>query len=474
MALAPLRLPHTEDVRSEYSKPRPVEPKRDDEWLELDDDPVYRHWDNEPLAPVDPALARSLDDLSRLLELSYGYRPPQHHKQRFTRRAPSAGAMFPCELVVLPPAHYGLPCLIYSCENQLFFPILGSDAPAARDELSTQPGRWVVVIAGLLWRSVRRYGMRGYRYVLLDAAALSASLLRNAARAGTHLTLTDVSPSPRLGSMLALRSDEVPLLTLELEDVSACTQLPRPNVPTNLPHSVAPRVTPHPELGRMVREVADFHRTAQQNRRWKLAADIARIRSSLSEPDLRYSASGFSGAWVSRAQLDHVVRHAAATPGLIASTPEHGCDVFVVVLRVEGMACGVYRLDRAEGELNPLRLAEEPARLEREWRKACQDQAIFEGSAFATVICHREDDLVAAGQYGEAVLNAGFVDAECQFMATFASIANTCIGGFYDAQVAELLETSSLRPLVIHLYGESTVAPKVDASGVEMRPDRAW
>jgi hypothetical protein len=474
MALAPSQWAQTEDVCCEYSKPRPVEPKRGDEWFELDEDPVYRHWENEPVAATEPVVSRSLDGLSRLLELSYGYRPPQHYKQRYTRRAPSAGAMFPCELLVLPPPQHGLPCLIYSCENQLFFPIAGSDAAAARDELRARPDSWVVVIVGLFWRSVRRYGMRGYRYVLLDAAALSASLLRNAARAGTDLGLTDVSPSPRLGSMLALRSDEAPLITLELTDLSACAQLPRPNVPANLPHSVAPRVTPHPELGRMVRDVTNYHRAGLRTRGWKLAADPVQIRASLSDPDLRYSASAFSGTWLSRAQLDQVVRHAANTRGLTAAMPGHLCEVFVVVLRVQGVPCGVYRLSRTHAQLRPQRVVDGPARLEREWRIACQNQAILEGSAFATVICQRESNLLAGAEYCEAVLNAGFVDAECQFLATFAAIANTCIGGFDDAQVARLLAAPSLRPLVIHLYGEATVATKVDASGVEMRPDRSW
>lgn len=98
------------------------------------------------------------------------------------RRTPSGGALYPLELYVLARRVDGLPTGIYhldpfdralellaagesELDGALVDPALGEDAAAT------------LVVTGLFWRSRCKYGLRGYRFTLLEAGHLVQTVL---------------------------------------------------------------------------------------------------------------------------------------------------------------------------------------------------------------------------------------------------------------------------------------------------------
>ena len=128
----------------------------------------------------------SLSQVSAILQWSYGITGyagmPGGGVQRF-RAVPSAGALYPAEIYLGIRAVEGLEGGIYHYEvpvNSLA--LLGRGDPTGRlyevccrQEYARQAAM-VVLISGVVERTKRKYGDRGYRYVLLDIGHLGENL----------------------------------------------------------------------------------------------------------------------------------------------------------------------------------------------------------------------------------------------------------------------------------------------------------
>jgi len=136
------------------------------------------------------AVQRPIDlrDLATLLAASYAARP---RGGELRRPVPSAGALYPLELYVIALAVTGLAPGVYHYDP--FRHRLALVRPAPFDGVRkalVDPGladlaSAFVVVTSVFWRSRLKYGLRGYRFALLEAGHLG----QNAVLAAVDLDL---------------------------------------------------------------------------------------------------------------------------------------------------------------------------------------------------------------------------------------------------------------------------------------------
>jgi SagB-type dehydrogenase family enzyme len=125
-----------------------------------------------------------LRDLATLLAASYAARP---RGGELRRPVPSAGALYPLELYVVALAVTGLELGVYHYDPfrhrlallrpALFAAVRRSLVDPGLADLASA----LVVVTGVFWRSRFKYGLRGYRFVLLEAGHLAQNAVLAAA-----------------------------------------------------------------------------------------------------------------------------------------------------------------------------------------------------------------------------------------------------------------------------------------------------
>lgn len=145
--------------------------------------------------------------LASLLEAAYGVTGALADLQGWTqplRAAPSGGALYPLDVYVAAQRIDGIPSALYRFDPleralERLGEAVGVVEATASPELALQAAA-IVVLAASFWRSRFKYGLRGYRFTLLEAGHVAQNLLL----AATSLELAAVP----LGGFLDDRLDE--------------------------------------------------------------------------------------------------------------------------------------------------------------------------------------------------------------------------------------------------------------------------
>jgi SagB-type dehydrogenase family enzyme len=129
--------------------------------------------------------------LAALLRAGYGVTGTLHAGEgsQPVRAAPSGGALYPLELTVAARCVDGLPPGLYHFDplgDTLEQLRTGTVPIAAATPFTDAAGgaAAVIVVSGVFWRSRFKYGLRGYRFVLLEAGHVVQNLLLAAAALG--------------------------------------------------------------------------------------------------------------------------------------------------------------------------------------------------------------------------------------------------------------------------------------------------
>jgi SagB-type dehydrogenase family enzyme len=129
-------------------------------------------------------------ELSAILHAAYGVAGAlgRGEDAQPLRTAPSAGALYPLELHVVARGVAGLPAALYRFDPLRFgleacgpVPDLAEVTPYA--ELADSAAA-VVLVSACFWRSRFKYGLRAYRFTLLEAGHVVQNLLLAAAALG--------------------------------------------------------------------------------------------------------------------------------------------------------------------------------------------------------------------------------------------------------------------------------------------------
>jgi SagB-type dehydrogenase family enzyme len=136
-------------------------------------------------APID------LEQLSTILMCGYGVTHALDGYAQPLRAVPSGGALYPLELYVAANGVEGLTNGLYHFDPlRAVLEQLRSDT--SREELRAlgpypellEPAAVVIFVTAMFWRSRFKYGLRGYRFVLLEAGHLGQNVLLAATALG--------------------------------------------------------------------------------------------------------------------------------------------------------------------------------------------------------------------------------------------------------------------------------------------------
>lgn len=156
----------------------------------------------------------TLEEVAQLLWAAQGINRP---KQKF-RTAPSAGATFPLEVLLVAGEVAGLEPGVYRYRpmSHTLSPVRSGDQ---RDALYNQALRQnpvrqapaVVVIAAVYERTTRRYGDRGERYVHMEVGHAGQNIHLQAADLGLGTVVIGAFNDSGVQKALGLREEEIPL-----------------------------------------------------------------------------------------------------------------------------------------------------------------------------------------------------------------------------------------------------------------------
>jgi len=163
-----------------------------------------RQYSNKPL---------SLAELSQLLWSGQGITSPDGH-----RTAPSAGATYPLELLVVVGNVEGLSAGIYRYQpssHSLVQESAGdkrkqlSEASLSQDMIAKAPIS--IVITAIYERTTRRYGERGIRYVHNEVGHVSQNISLQAEAIGLKTVVVGAFQDEEVAKVLGLSKNERPL-----------------------------------------------------------------------------------------------------------------------------------------------------------------------------------------------------------------------------------------------------------------------
>lgn len=195
--------------------------------MEADPIPLPAHQTTGPLS-VEAALvqrrsvreyrpeALTLPEVGQLLWAAQGITQPEDH-----RTAPSAGATYPLEVLLLAGSVHGLgPGLYrYRPPEHALVPLLENDlraklAAAALGQSCVQDGAAALVITAVYERTTGKYGQRGLRYVHMEVGYTSENIHLQAAALGLGTVAVGAFHDERAQKILDLPDNERPLLIM--------------------------------------------------------------------------------------------------------------------------------------------------------------------------------------------------------------------------------------------------------------------
>jgi nitroreductase len=428
-------------------------------------------WRTDPLRgtvsgpdPVD--VPDGLARWTAVLDAACGYEARPDHPRGMARRVPSAGALYPIELFTVGAAGAHQ----YVFLTRRFHAAHAVDVAAVARTLGLGRDDLALIAVADFWRTVQRYGVRGYRYCLLDAAHVMNNLVGVIGGDGSDARLQWVPPSARLTRALALPRSVGMLRALIVRRASRI-QIGGRLAPAWTPSAGPAAPEQPPLLCPLLERVVRFHAETQHD--VVAAAPAAAWRCGTvgaSAVAARRSAKSFTAASlpdpVHAAIVDHLRRRRSVLP-----VGQHILRCYGARVRVAGAAPGLERIDQAPEGRTEIASAGLPpataATLAVRVRSVCQDQALAGEAAYVVMIGLPASVLRGAppADYRDLVSEVGHLGAELGLQAAALGVGTTMIGGFYDAAAQRLVADQDWFPIAIQLYGESGAhGRKIDAT----------
>jgi SagB-type dehydrogenase family enzyme len=364
-------------------------------------DPMRRYWFlQRPFVAKESPLAMRLRAVQNLFEWAYGYREPVRPDQRFTRRAPSAGALYPTEVFLIIETDEEWRALYYHFPGHQFYLSPVVNAKMVVHLLGLKSGCEAILFNSILWRTVQRYGVRGYRYCLLDAAHVAANLVRAASACGQKIQVMPGVLTTQLEEAMELGHGEA--LTIALFSCKSDDRVPAPVIPVKSPSVVIEVSECPPLLCPVLSRVISFHRAtlyAHSNPQHLQEAPVP-LGNSLKLLECfasaRNSAKDFTGDYITYHTYLRIIK-AVTTSSPVCLGQSAQIIAYVIRLRVKDLSPGCERL--TDGSTPPA-TAVSAEDVGRHLWLACSSQNIVKSCAFAIVLTARESELAASGHIG--------------------------------------------------------------------------
>jgi len=160
-----------------------------------------------------------LDRVAALLRGAYGVTRPAQGELPPLRTVPSAGGLYPLELFLLARNVRGLPPGVFHYDPLAHgldaHPPAPSDLPPLFSDGVADGAALIVFVTAVFWRSRFKYGLRAYRFTLLEAGHVAQNLVLSAAACGLGSVLLGSFYDARVESLLGLNGvDEAALIAV--------------------------------------------------------------------------------------------------------------------------------------------------------------------------------------------------------------------------------------------------------------------
>lgn len=400
----------------------------------------------------------SLEMLSRILLMSYARTVLVRHTggDFHYRSAPSAGALYPCELYAVAGPISGMePGLYhYAIPDHALIPL----CPTPFQEALT------LFVTAIFFRSAWKYRDRAYRYHLLDAGHVLENLALAFRALGLPYRVHYDFDDEGMNEFLGLDAhQEVCLAVAEFRGTgqeaphTAFTAMAKRAVPVSSP--VAPRQVDHPLIRRIHTATSHLPERAVEAPRMLHRLGVS-LGAPISAPDPtdwpeqmnhvealwnRRSKRNFVRTPLPRGDLDALLaalRLDDPAPLSGEASQEESVCVGFLAERVEGMASGFYLLERGPPAICRVAAGDLAAGMAR----ACLDQEWLANAALHFLFLVNLDVLEAAWGprgYRYAMMTAGRLGQRLYLAATAMGLGCCGIGALYDEEASRLLDLNS-------------------------------
>jgi hypothetical protein len=416
----------------------------------------------------DTARSPAADVLGRLAEQAYGYRTD---RGRVARRAASAGAMYPTEVLWLTRERGRWQLFVHDFTLQRSLR-RDDDAEALAAMLALAPGQTALLPVAVVWRTVQRYGFRGYRYCVLDAAQVIGNISALATAAGMACSQAVIDNPEKVDRQLGLSQNELLMPVLLLGGgLERLGEIPWPGG-TSDPRAGATTesLEEPPGLSPVMTRVHRLHRSSEPRADQLLdlggLTERRTFAQALADLERRASARSFGHDPLGEHQLSALRTEVG---DFLRNLPAGVRDVVDVrLVRREGTILTAEPL--APGRRNP------PDRSTVD-RSAEQLELIFAGQRLAATAAGYVivglrgggDNPVELSSYRQGLLLAGLLSSRLYRYCVSAGVATTAVGGF-DDQATAALAGGGFTPFIVQAIGNHPPAPHRDQGGANPLP----
>jgi len=403
-------------------------------------------------------------DISELLGLGYGITGAVRYPQEIFhyRSAPSAGALYPCEVYLAVYDMEGLePGVYYYHVGEHALKVIRSGDSS--DFFKTNAGAGLacsIFVTGIAYRSAWKYRARAYRYVLLDSGHLLGNLALILKAQGWLYRLCYDLDDGSTGLLLGLdERREAPVARLDVGSREALRReaFTLPDSLSQLPPEfaaasrVAGREVEYPEILRMMTapppgthvEVAPQSLPAEPDK-WmpigKLGA-APQVESAVRALIRRRSSRNYVPRELSREGFDLLVSLITGCyRGRLAMGPSDRSAIFTgfIAGNVAGLEAGFYLLDPENNRFGLVNAGQ----LTGPMAAACLDQAWLKNAGIHFLFMLNPGELDKTDGlrgYRYAMLQAGFLGQMVYLGATAVGLGACGIGAIYDREAGEIL-----------------------------------
>ncbi|MBF5000858.1 hypothetical protein IRT45_27340 [Nocardia sp. BSTN01] len=383
-----------------------------------------------------PAVRTPGDDrlrtLQRLLESGYGCTTSEGGRIR--RRAPSAGGLYPTEVVCVVALEGHWTALAYDFHRRLFRELARIDRDIVTAVCAARDDQAIVVVTSTLWRTLQRYGFRGYRYCLLDAGIVMGTLAQVCGAERRTVSYPDNWSLAQIHESLALPDSEIVACAAVVDCATAA----------------AGDVEQHPDIvtGPAVWQqspmlAAELERTIRLDRAMRVAESphdcLVPVAAAAEVPaDLQdLLARRRSARGLRRGQLDYerCAPLFRAIGAALTDWPQRLRDSIVVGVAVRDERARTAAVRRAVPE--PVRVAGIGHLSDSAVADLFGGQALMADADLFLIAGMRSDSAEdAVAMFRTCLLQIGLLTATLQLLAVRAEVGHTVVGGFDDERLS--------------------------------------
>lgn len=405
-----------------------------------------------------------LHPLTELLEWIYGYRNIKHDNKRNKRRAPSAGGLYPNELLLLTYIDETWKLLYYSFEKHAFFFIRNMDKGEIGDLFLADRNKTHLFFISVLWKTVQKYGVRGFKYSLLDAGFIGCHLQHIYNKISPKEKIDLILGYQPINEFLPLKKGEEIMYSVSfLNNFKIEKKVSIPafiSVPDNCSYNeIVPCLSTN-----MIRVMDISIKTFQhQAKRFDLNKLVPFVSSDcFKDIENRLSANAFKNESPETNCLEKIKDNFFKYAHQVSETFGINIHLGCIINKTTDKNNTIELYYTGSNKKLSIRSFDTSKRLQN----ACQKQVIMGNVAFAFVmfVVPMEIGEWSYFNYSLSILASSFICSNLYFSAMKNQIGTTTIGGFSEKQLMELLEQKNILPIVVQAFGIADTAQlKIDA-----------